>query len=767
MTWMALDLECNTAKRGKKKLDVFHRDNYIVLRGWKIEGDERATWERFESKAEVTPLVIPSNVTVIAGVNLKYDLHNEMLVDPKPLADFYRRGGRVWDCQYAEFLLRGMGPEDMWLSMDDMVESYGGKKKVDGIKELWEAGVLTSEIDPDLLLDYFVGTEEEGRNAGDIGNTALIYQGQVQAMHELGMERCIPPRMDGYLCTTEMEFNGIYINVDTMRENLRELLAEKAALEEDLDQYISDLPKGLVWNWNSNTQLSCILFGGTVKYKMVSTYEDEKTGELARLKAVEKWPLFDGVAENPVDCTALDDGSFAGQDTYKAGKKAGQPKFKNVTVPGELKTKICDFFHVMPGYVKPLDEWKGKMLDGAGQPTYSTSADTLDLVEKLPGADVPFVKSYLRYAALTKEIGTYYFQVDPKTGEHKGMLTYIDRERGVIHHKLNHCAVTTGRLSSSEPNMQNAPRADKSKLKKGFSSRFGEDGLMGEIDFSQLEIVTQGFLSGDKNLLRDLNSKIDFHCKRVGLKETALGNETSYEDALRYCKDETYGDYLAWKKKRTECKEFSFQLAYGAGAASIALQTGMDIEDVKLLIELDNKEYPGIPEFNKAVALECERTAIPFKDPSRGWRAFRRGNWTAPTGTVYTWTSKDAPAWQRKRGIDDTFMPTEQKNYPIQGTGGEIVQMVIGVLFRWFNKNNNWNGKAFLVNTVHDCVWFDMHKDVAEEVMSGAMKIMGNARAFLKHFYGIDCPVEFPVDPEIGPNLYDLKHWHPKETTNG
>ena len=772
MTYMALDLEVNTAKRGKK-LDVFNPENYIVLRGWKVEGDERATWERFNSKDEVTALVIPPEVDVICGVNLKYDLHNEMQIPEgrQALLDFAKRGGKFWDCQYAEFLLRGMEPDAMWLSMDDMIESYGGRKKIDGVKELWEAGVQTVDIDPDLLLDYFVGTEEEGRNSGDIGNTELIYVGQHQAMYDLGMERAIPPRMDGYGCTVEMEFNGIHIDIETMRANLKELIAEQDTLAEELSHYITDMPEGLVFNWNSNTHLSCILFGGTIKYKKVSTYIDEKTGELARLKATEKWPLFDGEAVQPSDvCYQLEDGLYrltnheqrttVIQDTYKSGKKVGEGKFKNVAVPGELKTKICEFFHTMPGYIIPRDEWEGKQLDGAGKPIYSTSSDTLDEIEKIHGNNAaPFVKSYLRFAALTKEIGTYYFKVDDK-GVASGMLTYIDKHRMVIHHKLNHCAVTTGRLSSSEPNMQNAPRADKSKLKKGFNSRFCEDGVMGEIDYSQLEVVVQGLLSGDVNLCRDLNDKIDFHCKRVALKMTALGNPCTYEEALYRCKDEDFAEYKVWKKERTKCKIFSFQLAYGAGYVTIAVETGMDEDEVKLLMELDNKEYPGIQKFNNAVATECAKTAEPFRDPSKGYRVFRKGHWTAPTGTVYTWTSVDAPAWQKKKGINDTFMPTELKNYPIQGTGAEIVQMILGVLWRWFMKNDNFGGKAFLVNTVHDCVWFDCHKDVVDEVIAGAVKIMSAVPQLLKLFYGMDCPVPFPVEAEVGPNLYDLKHWH-------
>lgn len=130
----------------------------------------------------------------------------------------------------------------------------------------------------------------------------------------------------------------------------------------------------------------------------------------------------------------------------------------------------------------------------------------------------------------------------------------------------------------------------------------------------------------------------------------------------------------------------------------------MDVEEVKSLIEVEEKEYPGVTKFNNTVEAEVNATAEPFHDGERGYRVFRRGTYQAVTGTTYSFRSYDAPDYLRKRGITDTFSPTEMKNYPVQGTGGELVQMILGQLWRWFVKNDHFGGKAFLVNTVHDCV---------------------------------------------------------------
>jgi hypothetical protein len=83
-------------------------------------------------------------------------------------------------------------------------------------------------------------------------------------------------------------------------------------------------------------------------------------------------------------------------------------------------------------------------------------------------------------------------------------------------------------------------------------------------------------------------------------------------------------------------------------------------------------------------------------------RMFRSGWWKSPTGCIYSWRSWDAPAFLKKRGITDTFKPTEMKNFPTQGTGGEFVQGIAGLLWRHFLACDNYGGLALLCNTVHD-----------------------------------------------------------------
>lgn len=728
--YMVYDLETENHQTYRRFANPFDPINFVVARGWKCQGDERNSWS-YHTGHDGTHLHIPDDVTLLVGHNIKFDLLYEW--ENPELKAFFKRGGRIWDTQYVEYLINGARQEFHMIAMDKIAESYGGRKKVDEVKALWDMGVKTSQIDQDLLIDYLVGTEDEGRNSGDIGNTEKIFLGQLEIAKGKSMVTMIFARMDGLCATTEMEFNGLKIDVQEAGRRIKVMEAELIQVEEELSQYIPELPEGLEFNWASGVHASCLIFGGTLKYQKSAPYIDEKTGEIARKKATEDQPLLD------------EDGN---QLYFTSGKKKGQPRTKRVEVPGEVKTKIQDFFFELPGYTVPDKKWATALTDGAKQTVYSTDADT---IEELGKRDIPFLKVLTKRQSLVKDLGTYYVKYDESKKEYKGMLTCVMRDTHLIHHNLHHTLTVTTRLSSSNPNLQNIPKESTSEVKKMFISRF-PGGKMIEADYTQLEVVVQGLLSGDKQLIADLIAKVDFHCKRV-----SAWKGITYEEAVYLCKDETAPDHKLWKGYRTDAKVFSFQRAYGAGAEKISATTGMAIEDVKELIEAEEILYSGIITFNDGVAKAVTDSAVAFRDPIRGFRTFRRGFWQAPTGTIYSWRSYDAPSYLVKRGIKDSFKPTELKNYPVQGTGGEIVQTQLGLLWRHFVANDNYGGRALLCNTVHDCVWIDSAPDVVEEVSRDTKRILESVPETFERLYGIKSPVPFPVEVEVGDNLY-TKH---------
>jgi DNA polymerase-1 len=743
MTYMVMDSETETRVHLKRKASRWHPDNYVVAHGWKFRGDKQCSYEYFDGPGD-NFIRIPENVTLLVGFNLKFDMLWQW--DNPDLQAFFKRGGKIWDCQYAEYLIHGMNQTYHYADLNSTAPKYGGTEKIDEVKVLWDAGYQSSEINKDLLLDYLVGTKEEDRNGGDIGNTEKIFLGQLKKATDLGMMKALCSRMDGLCSTTEMEYNGLKIDVVEAKKQLVQLTKERKEAREKLSTFIPDLPEHLEFKWSSRVHKSCLIFGGTVKYKKQDTYLDENTGELARFVVQrDHWVLEDGTT------TLIKDESKPPENAvrFKGGKNKGQPKTKKVKGYGELKTKYQDFYFTFDGYTRGLPEWHTKTRDAAGDLVYSTNGDTIAALEN---SGVPFCEVLVRYEALDKEINTYFLSRD-KDGKVSGMLSCVDPRDHIVHHSLNHCATVTARLSSNNPNLQNIPRADKSNLKRVFYSRFGENGLMLEADYSQLEVVVQGVLSGDTQLLKDLRSKIDFHCKRVSIQPKY---SITYDEVLAIIKDEDHPQHSFWKAIRTSAKIFSFQRAYGAGAPLIAAFTGMTIDEVKELIVADEATYPGIVDFNRDVAEKVQENVKWFHDHVNEGK-FRMGTWQSPTGCLYSFRSWPAKDWQLERGIEESFSPTEMKNYPTQGTGGEIVQGICGKLWRHFVANDNYGGKAVLCNTVHDCVWVDCHKDVASQVAQDVKRIMESVDDWFLQF-GVEITVPFPVEVEMGPNMLELKH---------
>lgn len=742
LDYMVFDEETENHIRYRRLGNPFVEENFIVARGWKVKGDKRCSWEYFTNKTEKNSITIPAHVKILVGHNIKYDLLYEW--GSESLRQFFKRGGMVWDTQYAEYLLNGQQQKYHMNAMDDIAEKYGGRRKLDEVKALWEAGYLTSEIDKDLLIDYLVGTKEERRNSGDIGNTEKIYLGQIAKAEKLGMTPMILARMDGLLCTTEMEYNGLKIDVDVGIEIATKLEEELDALLPKLNMYIpKDLPPELEFKWGSRNHISALIFGGSVKYKKKVPKKDAD-GNVLYSYDKQDWPMVDG---EPVD----PDEFFANklvQDVYVSGKNKGAPKFRKVKVPREVRTVFKEFIYDFKGYTTPNPLWATKNTDARGKPVYSVDADT---VEELGYLNIPFLKDFARKAALEKDLGTYYISYDDKKGP-VGMLTCVTLDTHIIHHSLNHTSTVTSRLSSSDPNLQNIPKAGKSEVKKMFISRF-LNGVMMESDYSQLEVIIQAMLTGDKQMCEDVRNAVDFHCKRV-----SAWKKITYEEALYRCKNENFPQYKEWKGYRTDAKVFSFQRAYGAGNNKIATYTGMPIEEVQALAEAENKLYPSVEKFNEAVAKEVDRTARPFKDITG--KIFRKGTYITPDGTRYIFRSYEALAFQKRKGINDSFKPTEMKNYPIQGTGGYVVQIALGRLWRMFVANDNYKGKALLCNTVHDSVWTDCCKDIEMQVGADMKRVMEGIPDYLKELHGMKVTVPFPVEVETGLNLYEKQVLH-------
>jgi len=754
MSYLIHDCETTIHKSYKRTANPFDSKNHVVANGFKRKGSGVFTHYHGADKGMQHLPILPED-KMLVGFNYKFDL---LWHWKRPeLQDFFRRGGKIWCCQYAEYLLQGQIPSAQMCSMDDIVVKYGGKLKIDEVKALWKAGVDTVDIPEDLLLKYLGGED------GDINNTEKIFLGQVAKAREQGQLTDIMERMEGLLATTEMEFNGLYINTEVAYEDKAMLEDELTALTLKLDAAIPALPDGCEFSWSSPIHKSAILFGGSIKYSKWTPYLDEQGNQIYAQKK-EDYLLRNG--EPYVSCESAHNEHWLVADKYAGGKRQGEYKTKQVSVPDETKPKgrQCDYTFKLQGYTTPEQEWKSKLTDGEDKPVYKTGKE---IIEILGNRDIDFLKALSMQSKVQKDLSTYYL-VEDANGKQSGMLTCVMPDN-IIHHKLNHSITVTTRLSSSDPNLQNLTRADwdedlgraKSLVKRMFSSRFGPEGCMIEIDYSQLEVVVQGLLSGDPQLIADLIARVDFHCKRLSAK---LHEE--YEAVLVKAKDGDHPDHKRYKIMRTKVKETTFQMAYGAGSTSIAATTGQTKDEVEEIMAAELVLYPGIKEFYDTVQRVCEQSRYPtniresLPDKPGVEVQLGRGFYQSPTQARFVFTEVPQEAYLRKRtGKDAGFYRPYFQNYPIQGVGGQIVQYVLGRLFRFFNKHNNFNGQAVLVNTVHDCIWVDtVNKEFAVALAPHLKKIMESVPEILKELFNIDCPVPFPVDVEAGHNMLDLHH---------
>lgn len=743
--WSVADVETSIISTFKRTADQFNPLNWTVYVGQKHSSETAVTKIRFKDKKEsmgwLGRLLEKDWPAILVGHNLKFDVLHGIAQDPWSYAVYQKwivAGGQLWDTQLAEYLLEGMLPEAQMLSLDEVAPKYGGKLKEGGdvMKEMWKAGICTSEISPDIVYPYL---------DGDITNTELVLKGQLARAKEVGQTKSILLNMGAQVYIIEAEKNGIHADLAMGLVLAAELEKEIAALKADMDRYVpTDLPPECVFSWTSRTKLSALIFGGKVKYQKSVHQMDENLNLLYAQKKVDGYVLVDD------SVTTIEPGTgdidIMQYVVVGSGKKAGQYKTKQVSVNDHTKpkTKLTDFWYEFKGYTTPEKKW-----EGATKGVYSTAEN---VITELGVRDIPFLKAMARHAKAVKDLGTYFITDDPKKpGQKKGMLTLV-RDDGIIHHQINQTSTVTGRFSASNPNTQNLPRAGegKSVIKTVLTSRY-KDGKIIQSDFSSLEIYIQAILTGDKNLIADLKKKLDMHCKRV-----ASQFDITYEEAVRLCKTEEIEE---WVEKRSKAKGFSFQRAFGAGAVAIAAATGLSVDAVNTLIDAENLLYPEIePHYERLTASinankRNIRKTIPHPDFPQRMIELRTGYHRTPDNKLYAWIEQPAPEYVVKRGGGWTsFSPPEIKNYEVQGGGAEWAKAAMGIAVKEYYRRNNFDNQAALIGQVHDACYADAGPKVYPEAAAVLHCAMELASPYVEAYFGWPQPVYVPSDTTIGDN---------------
>ena len=741
--WVINDLETQNHPWYGAVGSPHNPDNYVVATGWCID-NEPVQHKYFNSKEEADSSdwleSILQGQQMYVAHNLTYELHWLLSRHYNVIMKWIKEGGRFFCTQYAEFLLSNQinqypTLEECAVKYRDEGMSEHDVRKLDEVKILWEQGVLTADIDKKLLLSYLCDDTH-----GDIANTRRVCFKQVAELKRRGMWQMFQVRMDSLLFNAVATFNGLFVNEPVARKNLAEQLQAIEELQaEILKQVPTDLPEELEFSYTSGYHLSALLFGGAItyrkqvpydppKFEKVNSYKMEDTGEYISVHSY---------------LNHLTDHDFP-LVTYKSGKNKGLPKefLVDSDVP---KTKWGEGTYVFDGlvdleklpkhvseqYLGKRAEFRGKRTLVCGTPVYSTSGDSLDVLAKFSTAAKPI--SLLK--TLQKDTGTYYL-MEKANGTQSGMLQYVEPS-SIIHHQLNNCSTITGRLSSSKPNFQNLPRADeddegnlKSKVKEMFTSRFGSDGRIVEVDYSALEVVDLAAVSGDTELLRMLEEGIDMHCYRLAAKL-----KEPYDDVLKKCKDSSHPEHSKYSNMRTDIKPRAFAHQYGASASGISYSTGCTLEEAE---EFKAIEFKLFPESNaypaEVIRPEVERTglqSLPEREVNDEgvWGIYRRGYFQAKSGTCYSF--RQYPKWVEGQTIMD-YKDTQIANYVIQGEASFIVQAACGRVIREFINRGFFDDKVLPINTVHDAIYLDgATEELAVEGAKLVRSIMESTPAWL------------------------------------
>eukprot|EP00742_Colponemidia_sp_Colp-10_P017452 GILJ01020073.1.p1 GENE.GILJ01020073.1~~GILJ01020073.1.p1 ORF type:complete len:1243 (+),score=136.00 GILJ01020073.1:184-3729(+) len=355
-----------------------------------------------------------------------------------------------------------------------------------------------------------------------------------------------------------------------------------------------------------------------------------------------------------------------------------------------------------------------------------------------------------------------------------GSLVIVHPDK-CVRQEIDTTITSTSRTTSSSPSCQNIPKGDDSSLIRSvYISRFGLAGRCVEIDYGQLEVGVLAVLSNDPALIKELNDGVDFHCKRAAFFEHAARQITndSYNKAMAAASlkgasvevgsggprvmnkprpmlpiDELYkiihDGYLRGDPQCTEmrrqAKIVSFQRMYGGGIHLISKTTNLPINVLREAIEEEERQYPLLKKFHQLVRNTCLRINNPGLPT--------HFTFELPTGFRISFDPKDV-----KHGLPPL------KNYPIQGYSAELVQFMVGKLFRHFATKSNYGEKAFIVNFVHDSVWIDCHKSVLEVMTKDAVTILSSMPSFvINTIPGARLPIEMPVVAQAGMTFGALK----------
>ncbi len=318
---------------------------------------------------------------------------------------------------------------------------------------------------------------------------------------------------------------------------------------------------------------------------------------------------------------------------------------------------------------------------------FSTASSEL---EKMRGCN-PIIENIEQYRELFK-LKTTYIDVLP---------TLTDGESR-IHTTFNQAVTSTGRLSSSDPNLQNIPiRTEEGrKMRDGFVASVGYKLI--SVDYSQIDLRCVAHVSGDKVMIEAFNNGADIHTTTAA---TVMGKDPEN----------------ITKTERASAKELNFGLIYGMGQYGFARAAGISNKEAKEFIKTYFEKFAGVKEYIENTKKQAEIDG--YVETLFGRRRY-----------VPNITAKN---FMLKSGAERAAI-----NMPIQGLAADIMKLSMIAADRYIKKTYN-DDEVYAILQVHDEIIFEAKEEIVTDFTKNIMRVMENV-----------CKLRVPlvVDTEIGDN---------------
>ncbi len=321
---------------------------------------------------------------------------------------------------------------------------------------------------------------------------------------------------------------------------------------------------------------------------------------------------------------------------------------------------------------------------------YSTSAEVL---EKLRAAH-PVVEQLLEYRTLTKLNGTYC----------EGLLKVISPD-GRVRSVFNQTETRTGRISSSEPNLQNIPvRSELGRqMRRFFTARPGW--MLCDADYSQIELRVLAHMASEPTMLHAFNTGEDIH------RSTAAQVFGLPEEEVT-------------PLLRSRAKAVNFGIIYGIGAHSLAEDLGVSYGEAKQYIEQYLHHFGAVSSFMEKLIADAT---------DKGY------------GETLLGRRRPLPELKAGNAMTRHFGERVARNMPIQGTAADIIKIAMVRVYRRLREENL---QARLILQVHDELLVEAPPEEQERVAALLQQEMEQA---------INLDVRLEVDVHSGATWYDAK----------